>query len=74
MAYELSWPELGEELARKSLTHAEMRLKHFQAGKITRRELFLITEALHEIMQGLAPWDAVDEVYALRQAVKKETL
>ena len=68
---ERSWPELGEELARKSLEHLESRFKAYSAGKISRREMFLIADALHDAMQGLAPNEATDAVYAVRQQIKK---
>lgn len=74
MSDERSWPELGEELARKSLEHVESRFKAFQAGRLSRREMFLIADALHDAMHGLAPADATDAVYAVRQSIKNKEI
>jgi hypothetical protein len=66
------WPTLGEELARKSLALIEKRLAQQQRGQITRRELWLVADALSEVMQGLAPAAAFEIVYGVRQMLKKE--
>ena len=66
------WPEMGAELARKGLEHLEKRLAAFNRGAITKREMYLIADALHDAMQGLAPGDATDAVYAVRQHIKED--
>ena len=64
------WPEHAEELARKGLEHVESRVKAFERGQINKRELWLIAEALHSVMQGLATQEATDVVYSVRQSIK----
>lgn len=71
MSDERSWPELGEELARKSLELLESRVSAFDRKRITRRELWLVADALSDVTQGLVPKEAWEAIYAVRQSLKK---
>lgn len=68
------WPELGEELARKSLEKLEEALQRHARGKITRRELFLVTDALYDASIGLIDKEASNAIYAVRQGVRNGTV
>lgn len=49
------WPTFAEELGRKSLTVVEKWMKAHEAGKITRKELFILVSGVYDTISGLAP-------------------
>jgi len=68
---ESSWPELGEELARKGVEELHKRFFLYAHGKLSRREMFLVADTIHSMMQGLAPAAETEQVYAIRQDIKE---
>lgn len=64
------WPTLGEELARKGLEQLEFWMAKRDAGKITQRELFIVTQVLYAVMSGLAPWEATTLVTEVNQEIR----
>lgn len=66
-----SWPELGEELARKGMTVLQDRFFAYTEGKLSRREIYLVLDTIHSMMHGLAPDEASEEIYDMRQKIKK---
>ena len=56
------WPEMADEIARKGLEELQRWMERQQAGKATKRDLFVATEVLYAVMSGLAPWSATDLV------------
>jgi hypothetical protein len=48
------WPSFSEELGRKGLKALDKWVQKRDAGEITLRELYLITDVLWDVMSGLA--------------------
>lgn len=47
------WPEFHQELGRKTMTALDMWSKYYNAGKITKREYYLIVSVLYDTTVGL---------------------
>ena len=66
------WPSFAEELGRKGLEALGKWVAAHEAGKISKRELYLVCEALYATMSGLASWKDTDLVIAVQEELKKK--
>ncbi|MFA9261851.1 MAG: hypothetical protein ACEQSB_00625 [Undibacterium sp.] len=57
-----SWPGMGQELARKSISALEKWIRAHERGKISSRELYLISDTIYDTISGLAPHDICEIV------------
>ncbi|SCW95950.1 hypothetical protein [Ancylobacter rudongensis] len=64
------WPSHAEELGRKSLEVLEKWMKAYNAGKITRRELYILVSGLYDAISGLAPNADLDVIGAVHQELR----
>lgn len=64
------WPELGEELARKSLEVLQDRVFEFENGTISKDTLIVAVNTLVSAIIGLAPMEVVDLIYEVRKKVE----
>jgi len=67
-----SWPELGEELARKSLDILHDRVWQFQQGKINKDHLRMVVDTLYDATSGLIDWDVSRLIYSVRKECRLE--
>lgn len=74
------WPELQQELGRKSLDQIDKWSRNFAKGKITARELYLISTALYDATSGLMKLNDSEVIAAVNaealseaRSAKKET-
>lgn len=75
MTYETDtdkWPTFAEELGRKGLSTLKKWSDRYEAGKITARELYIVTDALFDTMSGIAPWSDTDIVAAVHQDLREQ--
>lgn len=69
-AVDRSWPELGEELARKALeTLQEALHKHLVEGTMSERELRIVVDTITDTTMGLIAKDVTDTIYAVRKGL-----
>ncbi len=54
------WLEHNQELGRKTTEQLEKWSKAYDAGKITKREYFIVVSALYDATSGLIPKDLMD--------------
>lgn len=67
---ESSWPELQEELTRKTVeTMSEIAHKH-SLGELTDAEVIASVNAVFDVTSGLIPWDVADLLYKIRQDIE----
>lgn len=66
------WATIAEELGRKGLGALKKWVDRYQAGKITARELFIVSDALFDTMSGLAPWEDTDIVAAINDDLRQQ--
>ena len=59
------WPEHSQELGRKSLDQIDKWARNFSKGKITARELYLITSAIYDATSGLMKLDDSEVIAAV---------
>lgn len=50
-----NWPSFADEIGRKVTEILEKRLKQYEEGKLTFREIYLIVSDLYDATSGLAP-------------------
>ena len=65
------WPELAEELGRKAIENLNGYMTKFEAGEISQRELWLVSDAIYDTITGLASWEDAKIIYAIRQSLTK---
>lgn len=64
------WSTCSDELSRKALATLETWMTRHDAGEITKRELWLVCDALFDTVSGLANWEScADVIYAVRQSL-----
>jgi hypothetical protein len=66
-----SWPELGEELARKALDTLADALARHEMELITDRELDIVVNTITDTTMGLIPKDVTNTIYAVRKELEK---
>lgn len=64
------WPSFAEELGRKSLEVLEKWTKKFEAGEISRREVFILVDGLYDTTSGLIPRDVSDLIANVHKEIK----
>lgn len=69
---EKTWPELGQELARKAVEVLHDRLFKHSDGQISTATMFEIADALYDSVAGLVDWEVADMIYAVRNELKKQ--
>lgn len=67
MSEERSWPELGEELARKSVDTLHRAVHNFVEGEMSRRDLVVVVNTITDCTMGLIPREVTDLIYRVRQ-------
>lgn len=67
---ERSWPELGEELARKSLDTLLRAIHDLDEGLISCRDLILIVNTITDCTMGLMPREVSEIIYAVRKELE----
>ena len=65
-----NWPSFSEEIGRKSLETVERWMAAHNAGKITRRELFILVSGIYDTISGLAPRDVLDTLAAIHTEIR----
>lgn len=66
------WPSYADELTRKASEVLDRWITRHEAGKITKRELFILTDGLWDTISGLAHEDFVRTLEALHQELRKK--
>lgn len=66
-----NWPTYADELTRKASGTLERWLQRYEAKKITRREMFVLTDALWDTISGLAHEDFLRVLEQLHQELRK---
>lgn len=62
------WPDLSEELARKSLDVFERALhKHLVDHELSSNELRIVVDTLTDTISGLVTGDVLDTIYGARK-------
>jgi hypothetical protein len=62
------WPDLSQELARKSLDVFERALhRHLVEHDMTSGELRIVVDTLTETISGLVAHDVLDTIYSARK-------
>lgn len=51
------WPTLSSELSRKALEVLDKWMKKYDAGKISRREFYILISGLYDTVSGIAHED-----------------
>jgi hypothetical protein len=69
-AVEHSWPELGEELARKSLDTLIAAVCKHTDGELNDRELMIVVNTITDTTMGLIPMDVTETIYAVRKGLE----
>lgn len=64
------WPELGAELARKSLDHFLDQARKNAEGILSDVALYLVADTIITITQGLMPAEDWQVIYAAREDLK----
>lgn len=62
---------MSEEIGRKALDLVADRVARMDAGELTERELWLITDAVYDTIAGLASWDDANIIYGVRNGLSK---
>lgn len=66
------WPSFAEELGRKGLTALQKYVELYEKGKLTIRELYIVTDVLFDTMSGLADWSACDLIAQINEDIRQD--
>ncbi|MBO6511716.1 MAG: hypothetical protein JJ979_25080 [Roseibium sp.] len=66
-----TWPELGEELARKAFDLATAKVAELERGEISQEQAFASIDAAYEICLGIIPMPDADLIYEIRKELQK---
>ena len=66
------WPEHRDELTRKALDHLNDKIHENSTGKLSDAALWLVTDTIITITQGLTNKDDWDVMYAVREELGKK--
>lgn len=67
------WADHSHELSRKALEKLSDAVSLYELGNISARELWLVCDALYDVVSGLVNWDdCANVIYAVRQFVTPE--
>lgn len=66
------WLSFAEELGRKGLESLQKWTDRFETGQVTKRELYIVTHVLCDVMMGLAKREDMDIVVAVNEAIRQE--
>lgn len=67
------WPSFADELTRKSAQTLDRWLERFDRNKITKRELFVLVDALWDCTSGLAHEDFLRTLEAIHKELRDKT-
>jgi hypothetical protein len=65
------WPTLSEELTRKGVQTLDKWMARHAVGKISDRELYLVTDVLHDAVSGLVKEQYLRLLEAVMRDLKK---
>lgn len=68
------WPSFAEELGRKAITTLEKWLLRYDAGKITRRELYVLVDGLHDTCSGLVPRSDLEVLEKIHKGIRSGSI
>jgi hypothetical protein len=66
-----SWPELGEELARKAMERISNDVGRYQDGELQAGRVYITADVLADVTQGLIDNETWQTIYAVRQEMAK---
>lgn len=67
-----AWPEIAEELGRKSITTLSNYINQYNQGMLSDKELVLVVNVLMDAVQGLAPDEVTEVIYKVRKDIEKK--
>lgn len=66
------WPSFREELGRKGLSALQKYVDLHEKGKISQRDLYIVTDVLFDTMSGLADWAACDLISKINEDIRQQ--
>lgn len=67
-----NWPSFAEEIGRKVTEVLDKRLRQYEEGKLSFREIYLIVGDLYDATSGLAPPDITNMLSDLHTGLRLE--
>ena len=67
-----NWPGFAEELGRKAIDTTNWMVQLQDEGKVSERELWLVCNAIYDVMSGLADWNDTNLIYKIRNSLTEK--